>query len=54
MMIDLWWEEARRNDVLPLDNRPLFAILNPRPSNRRERDVFTYRPGARRCRSRRR
>ncbi len=24
-------EEARRNDVLPLDNRPLNAILNPRP-----------------------
>ena len=28
-MIDLWWEEARRNDVLPLDNRPLNAILEP-------------------------
>src|SRR5262249_53896860 len=28
-MIELWWDEARANDVLPLDNRPLFAILNP-------------------------
>ena len=33
-MVDLWWEEAARNDVLPLDNRPLFAILNPRPTSR--------------------
>ena len=28
-MIELWWDEARRNDVLPLDNRPLEAILHP-------------------------
>jgi arylsulfatase len=36
-MIELWWEQARRNDVLPLDNRPLFAIMNPRPRRRRDR-----------------
>ena len=43
-MIDLWWEEARDNDVLPLDNRPLFAILNPRPTARHERSSFVYYP----------
>jgi arylsulfatase len=44
-MIDLWWSEAERNDVLPLDNRPLFAILNPRPNRRQERDTYVYLPG---------
>jgi arylsulfatase len=41
-MIDLWWHEARRNDVLPLDNRPLFAMMNPRPSKRHDRETYTY------------
>jgi arylsulfatase len=44
-MIDLWWTEAERNDVLPLDNRPLFAILNPRPNRRQERETYVYFPG---------
>ncbi len=43
-MVELWWEEAERNDVLPLDNRPLFAILNPRPSTRRDRRRYVYYP----------
>jgi arylsulfatase A-like enzyme len=43
-MIDLWWEEARRNDVLPLDNRPLNAILNPRPRRRGARHRYVYKP----------
>jgi arylsulfatase A-like enzyme len=42
-MIDRWWEEARRNDVLPLDNRPLHAILNPRPRRRGTRHRYVYR-----------
>jgi arylsulfatase len=29
-LIDLWWEEARKYDVLPLDNRPIAALLAPR------------------------
>ncbi len=33
-LITRWWEEARRNDVLPLDNRPLEAIAHPKPSRR--------------------
>jgi hypothetical protein len=43
-MVDLWWEEAARNDVLPLDNRPLFAILNPRPTSRQVRSSYEYFP----------
>ena len=31
-MIELWWEEARRYQVLPLDNRLLEALLDPRHS----------------------
>jgi arylsulfatase len=43
-MVELWWEEAARNDVLPLDNRPLFAILNPRPTTRQSRTTYVYYP----------
>lgn len=43
-LIELWWTEARRNDVLPLDNRPLAAIMNPRPSARAARDSYVYYP----------
>ncbi len=43
-LIDLWWAEARRNDVLPLDNRPLAAIMNPRPSARSVRESYVYYP----------
>ncbi len=41
---ELWWKEARRNQVLPLDNRILHTILNPRPDHRRPRDEFVYYP----------
>ena len=41
-MIDLWWQEAERNDVLPLDNRPLWALINKRPDHRQDRSVFRY------------
>jgi arylsulfatase len=43
-LVELWWEEARRNDVLPLDNRPLAALLNPRPHRRAIRDRYVYYP----------
>lgn len=26
-LVDCWWEEARRHDVLPLDDRPLVELL---------------------------
>ncbi len=29
-MIDRWWEEARKYQVLPLDNRPIASLMNPR------------------------
>ncbi len=41
-LIDLWWVEARRNNVLPLDNRPLEAIAHPKPDPRPSREVHRY------------
>ncbi|HWE68199.1 MAG TPA: arylsulfatase [Acidimicrobiales bacterium] len=41
-MITLWWAEAERNDVLPLDNRILWALVHPKPDSRRERERFRY------------
>lgn len=43
-MVDLWWQEAERNDVLPLDNRPLHALVNLPPSRLRDRTAFRYFP----------
>ena len=40
-LVELWWEEARRYQVLPLDNRPIAALLAPRrPFDTRDRYVF--------------
>ncbi|MGZ6979987.1 MAG: arylsulfatase [Acidimicrobiia bacterium] len=40
-LVDLWWEEARKYQVLPLDNRPIAALLHPRrPFDDRDRYVF--------------
>ncbi len=44
-LIELWWQEARRNQVLPLDNRVLWAIVNPKPDHRRPRTEYRYHPG---------
>jgi len=41
---EMWWEEAERHQVLPLDNRILWTILNPKPDVRRPRDRFVYFP----------
>jgi arylsulfatase len=43
-MIQRWWREAEKNDVLPLDNRPLWALLHPKPDARIERERFEYFP----------
>jgi arylsulfatase len=40
-LVALWWEEARRNDVLPLDNRVLEAMVH-RHDRRRPRAVYRY------------
>ncbi len=40
-LVDLWWAEARRHDVLPLDNRPLAALMDPHHTVQdRDRQVF--------------
>jgi arylsulfatase A-like enzyme len=40
-LVDRWWEEAGRYQVLPLDNRPIAALLAPRrPFDDRDRYVF--------------
>jgi arylsulfatase A-like enzyme len=44
-LVELWWHEARRNQVLPLDNRVLWALVNPKPDHRRPRDEYQYFPG---------
>jgi len=44
-LIELWWKEARRNLVLPLDNRVLWALVNPKPDHRRPRERHEYFPG---------
>ena len=41
-LVALWWAEARRNDVLPLDNRVLEFRLHGRPERRRPRDTYRY------------
>jgi arylsulfatase len=43
-LVDLWWEEARRYDVLPLDNRPIAALLAPRRVWDAH-DRYVFRPG---------
>jgi arylsulfatase A-like enzyme len=44
-LIELWWDQARRNDVLPLDNRPLWALVHPKPDQREPRNEYSYFPG---------
>jgi len=43
-LIDTWWEEARRNQVLPLDDRGFAerANVNFRPNSPRDRARFVY------------
>jgi arylsulfatase len=43
-LVSLWWEEARRNDVLPLDNRVLEAIVH-KHDRRRPQHTYRYFPG---------
>lgn len=43
-LIDLWWAEAERNNVLPLDNRPFSALVFDRPDALPPRNHYRYRP----------
>jgi arylsulfatase A-like enzyme len=40
-LVALWWDEARRNDVLPLDNRVL-EVMAHKHDRRRPRDTWRY------------
>jgi arylsulfatase len=44
-LVSLWWEEARRNDVLPLDNRVLEVMVH-KHDGRRYQESYRYFPGA--------
>ncbi|MEY2470165.1 MAG: hypothetical protein QOF21_2863 [Actinomycetota bacterium] len=44
-IVKLWWQEAERNNVLPLDNRPFSDMVFGRPSSVRPRDKYVYYPG---------
>lgn len=40
-LVERWWVEAKKYKVLPLDNRPVAALLAPRrPASDRQRYVF--------------
>jgi arylsulfatase len=44
-LIDLWWEEANRNGVLPLDDRGFEIFgMKPRPGSPHSRAEYTYYP----------
>jgi arylsulfatase A-like enzyme len=46
-LIDLWFEEAEANDVLPLDDRGPVALTSiQRPQSEPVRDRYVYYPGA--------
>lgn len=45
-MIERWWVEAARHQVLPLDNRPFSELVLDRPSGIRPRRRYVYRPQA--------
>lgn len=44
-MVDRWWAEAERNQVLPLDNRPFSELVFQRTSSVPPRSRYTYWPG---------
>lgn len=44
-MIALWYVEAGRYDVLPLDSRGTARFADPRPQLTKERDTYVYYPG---------
>ncbi len=45
-LIELWWDEARRHNVLPLDDRGRDRFIDPtRPTASEDRDVYRYYPG---------
>ncbi|HEY1636693.1 MAG TPA: arylsulfatase [Acidimicrobiales bacterium] len=45
-LIERWWTEAGRNQVLPLDNRPFSELVFERPAAIPARARYVCRPGA--------
>ncbi len=45
-LIQLWWAEAERHQVLPLDNRPFSELVFGKPRLVPERRRYVYRSGA--------
>jgi arylsulfatase A-like enzyme len=43
-MVELWWVEAARNQVLPLDNRALSELVLERPTGLAPRRRYVYYP----------
>lgn len=44
-LIELWWVEAGRNNVLPLDDRiPVEILTQPRPGIAKPRNTYVYYP----------
>ena len=43
-MIALWYIEAGKYDVLPLDSRGTSRLLDPRPQPSKAREIYTYYP----------
>jgi arylsulfatase len=43
---ELWWEQARRFDVLPLDGRGVVRQVDPRPQLAAPRSRYVYHAGA--------
>jgi arylsulfatase len=43
-MVDRWWVEAERHQVLPVDNRPYSDLVNDRPTGLPERTTVTFWP----------
>jgi arylsulfatase A-like enzyme len=44
-LVALWWAEAERHQVLPLDNRALSELVLERPTNVPDRRRWVYYPG---------
>jgi arylsulfatase len=43
-LVNLWWAEAEKYQVLPLDNRAAVAMMEPPPSGIPVRSRYVYRP----------
>ncbi|MDZ7676267.1 MAG: arylsulfatase [Acidimicrobiales bacterium] len=43
-LVDLWWAEADKHQVLPLDNRPFSELVIDRPERVPTRSRYVYRP----------